>query len=220
MKPDLRAISATLLWKCGAVGISVDHPYRLTSRNMSPIYIDCRRLISYPVARGLITGFAHWICENEGFQIDCIAGGESGGISYAAWLAQRMGKPMIYVRKKAKGHGGGSRIEGMLETGSSVLLYDDLVTDGASKLGFTEAIEQAGGEVKECLVVFDRQQGGRGKLAGRGVKLYSLCDMETALRVGCELERIDSDAFESVNSYLQDPEAWHVAHGYRFHSVR
>lgn len=219
MKETLETIISTFLWDSQAVQVSVDTPFRLASGNMSPIYIDCRRLISNPSAYDLITSAAYWVCQSQAIRVEYIAGGESGGIPFAAWLAQRLSKPMVYVRKKAKGHGTASRVEGVLKVGSCVLLYDDLVTDGGSKLSFIEAIRQEGGEIGECLVVFDRQQGGSRKLLDNGVRLFSLCNLDVVLRLGHEQHYIDSDTLKSVASYLEDPRVWHVAHGYEFHGV-
>src|SRR3546814_16892712 len=79
--------------------------------------------------------------------IDCIAGGETAGIPFAAWIAERLGLPMLYVRKKPKGFGRDAQIEGAFREGSRVLLVEDLATDGGSKLNFVDAIRRAGAEL-------------------------------------------------------------------------
>jgi orotate phosphoribosyltransferase len=66
------------------------------------------------------------ILSEAGFeQFDCVAGGETAGIPFAAFLAERLGLPMIYVRKQPKGHGRNAQIEGELREGSRVLVIED-----------------------------------------------------------------------------------------------
>jgi orotate phosphoribosyltransferase len=113
---------------------------------MSPVYIDCRKLISYPRIRSAVMDFAAGsILSEAGFeQFDCVAGGETAGIPFAAFLAERLGLPMIYVRKKPKGHGRNAQIEGELREGSRVLVIEDLTTAGGSMFTFIDAIRAAG----------------------------------------------------------------------------
>lgn len=208
MREEMKKIVSTLLWKTKAVIISVDKPFRLASGDMSPIYTDCRVLISYPYARDIITVFASLIYEDEKLDSDYIAGGETAGIPYAAWLADRLHKPFVYVRKKPKGYGRTEQIEGELGKGKTVLLYEDLITDGKSKLNFIEGIRKAGCKVKNCLVIFDRQQGGREHLKKTGVNLYSMTDMETCINVGSEGGFVSSKEIQCVMDYLKDPKGW------------
>ena len=85
---------------------------------------------------------------------DAVAGGETAGIPFAAWIAERLALPMLYVRKKPKGFGRDAQIEGAMAEGARVLLVEDLTTDGGSKLRFAEAIRAAGGEVAHTFVIF------------------------------------------------------------------
>src|SRR3546814_10136010 len=90
--------------------------------------------------------------------IDCIAGGETAGIPFAAWIAERLGLPMLYVRKKPKGFGRDAQIEGAFREGSRVLLVEDLATDGGSKLNFVDAIRRAGAEIAHTFVIFRSEE--------------------------------------------------------------
>ena len=85
---------------------------------------------------------------------DLVAGGETAGIPYAAWIAEATSKPMLYVRKKPKGFGRDAQIEGNLEEGKKVLLVEDLATDGGSKINFINALRTAGAEITDIFVVF------------------------------------------------------------------
>ena len=100
-------LTAKMLLEVGAVHFRSDQPYIFTSGLASPVYNDCRKLISYPRIRSTIIDFAASVVLREaGFEkFDAIAGGETAGIPFAAWLADRLGLPMQYVRKKPKGFG-------------------------------------------------------------------------------------------------------------------
>ena len=150
----LREAAALVLWELGAVKVSSGEPFRLASGNSSPIYVNCRRLISEPGFMELFVAASRRLTRA---MPDVVAGGETAGIPFAAYLASAFSVPMVYVRKKAKGYGLASRVEGYLEAGAEVLLVEDLITDGGSKLGFLDAIAQAGAEISDVLVLFDRQ---------------------------------------------------------------
>ena len=212
----LREAMALYLWELEAVRVSPDEPFRLASGNRSPIYVNCRRVISEPGFMQLFNAAALLICERRQLAIDAVAGGETAGIPFAAYLAPTLGRPMLYVRKRAKGHGIASRVEGHCEQGARVLLVEDLITDGGSKLGFLEAIAAAGGEVRDVLVLFDRQQGGSDLLASRGARLHAVADRATTLAVGQAAGRLSRQAAETVEGYFRDPAQWHRSRGLDF----
>lgn len=209
----LRDAVALYLWRLGAVEVRPGEPFRLASGNWSPIYVNCRRAISEPAFMGLFAATARLLLEARGVEPDAIAGGETAGIPYAAYLASAWGLPMVYVRKKAKGHGIAARVEGRVEPGARVLLVEDLITDGGSKLGFLEALGEVGGEVAHALVLFDREQGGRDFLAERGVELHAVSDRTTALETGVAAGLLTGEDRESVEAYFRDSAAWHTSRG-------
>ena len=106
--PDRALIAETvakMLIEIKAVHFRADEPYTFTSGLKSPVYIDCRKLISYPRIRSAIMDFAaSVVLRDAGFEkFDAVAGGETAGIPFAAWLSDKLGLPMLYVRKKPKG---------------------------------------------------------------------------------------------------------------------
>jgi orotate phosphoribosyltransferase len=208
-----REIAAYLLWDIGAIRVNLDEPFKLVSGNYSPIYINCRQAISFPAFMGLFTAFARAICEHRAIDIDVVAGGETAGIPFAAYVAQTLSRPLIYVRKAKKEHGLASLVEGQLKEGSRVLLVEDLITDAGSKLHFIEAIRTAGGVVNNVLVLFDREQGGGQILEEQGIKLHAVTDMETALTVAKDSGVLTETHVDSVREYLRDMRAWHEKHG-------
>lgn len=179
----------------------------LASGNRSPIYVNCRRVVSSPDFMRLFTAAARAALDDCAF--DAIAGGATAGIPYAAYLAADLNRPLLYVRKSAKGYGTGSQVEGAVNENWRVLLVEDLITDGGSKLPFLDALADAGVEVHDALVLFDRQQGGEALLSGRGVALRRLAGRNRALEVGVETGRVKPDWIDELERYFCDPAAWH-----------
>jgi len=203
---------AQQLLQTRSVQIRPQEPFRLTSGRLSPVYVDVRRLISFPQIRTeIIDSFAQIAQERIGLsQIDVIAGGETAGIAYAALLAEKLHKPMIYVRKEPKGYGKSSQIEGVLEPGQRVLLVEDLVTDGGSKLNFQRGIESAGGTVHHCLCVFEyfSQEAGlrraRDTLREHGIELRSLVTWDDVLSAARVEKTLTDDEIAVVVRFLKE----------------
>jgi len=141
---------------------------------------------------------------------DAVAGGETAGIPFAAWMADRLGLPMVYVRKKPKGFGRNARIEGTFSEGARVLLVEDLATDGGSKLSFVEALRDAGAEVAHCFVVFHYGifPEGIATLEAAGVKLHALCTWWDALAEAEARHYLTDEGTAQVRRFLNDPEGW------------
>src|SRR5215813_2039460 len=98
---------------------------------------------------------ASTILRDVGFdQFDSVAGGETAGIAFAAWMADKLGLPMQYVRKQPKGFGRNAQIEGEVKEGQRVLLVEDMTTDGGSKVNFIAALRKAGCIVEHTFVFF------------------------------------------------------------------
>src|SRR3954466_12685105 len=114
---DAAEITARILLETESVLFRPEEPFTFTSGLRSPVYIDCRRLISFPRARKKLMDLAAGLIErHSGFEsLDAIAGGETAGIPFAAWIADRLSLPMLYVRKQPKGFGRKAQIEGELK---------------------------------------------------------------------------------------------------------
>src|ERR1700683_3769249 len=154
---DAAEITASILLETEAVLFRADNPFTFTSGRLSPVYVDCRRLISFPRARRKLMDLGADLIERRvGCEsLDAIAGGETAGIPFAAWIADRLSLPMLYVRKQAKGFGRNAQIAGELKDDARVLLVEDLASEGTSKLNFVRAIRQAGGEISHTFVIFN-----------------------------------------------------------------
>jgi orotate phosphoribosyltransferase len=204
---------ALMLLDVGAIKLSVDSPFRLVSGSYSPIYINCRQVISDPTFMALFVTCTRLICERKQIRMDVVAGGETAGIPFAAYLAQGMSLPMVYVRKAKKNHGIDSLVEGALPDGAKVVLVEDLITDAGSKLHFIEAIQASGGTIEDVIVLFDREQGGREALLSRGVQLHAVTGMATAMRVAEEANILSDTTLRSVREYLASPHEWQAKRG-------
>src|SRR5687768_15067192 len=123
-KTVIAELTAKMLLEVEAVRFMDDKPFIFTSGRASPVYTDCRRLISFPRVRQTLMDFgAATVLREAGFEaFDAVAGGETAGIPFAAWMADRLSLPMLYVRKQAKGFGRNAQIEGNIIEGQRILL--------------------------------------------------------------------------------------------------
>jgi len=214
---EMAAITARMLLEIKAVHFRADEPYIFTSGLASPVYIDCRKLISYPRIRSTLMDFGvSKLVREVGYEsFDAIAGGETAGIPFAAWISDRMQLPMQYVRKKPKGFGRDARIEGDIKEGQRVLLVEDLTTDGGSKLSFAEAIREAGAEVGHTFVVFyyDIFKQTPANLDKAGLQLHYLATWWDVLAESRKAGHFDDATHDQVEAFLNDPISWSAAHG-------
>lgn len=215
-KEEIAKLSARMLLEIKAVHFNSREPFTLASGLPSPTYIDCRKLISYPRIRATLMDFLTCtVMRNAGLEaFDNIAGGETAGIPFAALVAERMGLPMTYVRKKPKGYGRNARIEGAMSEGQRVLLVEDMTTDGGSKLSFVDAIRDTGAECAHTAVIFyyDIFPETIGRLGDHGVTLHHLCTWWDVLDAAREMGSFDTETLTEVEAFLKAPRAWQEAH--------
>jgi orotate phosphoribosyltransferase len=217
-EPSVMAdLMAKMLWEIGAVHFNAEKPYKLSSGMMSPVYIDCRKLISYPRIRSTIMDFAAaTVMRDAGFEkFDCVAGGETAGIPFAAFLAERLGLPMIYVRKAPKGHGRNAQIEGHMPEGARVLVIEDLTTAGGSMFKFIDAIRAAGAVVDHGIALFyyDIFEAGALRFAEGQVKLHHIATWRNVLAAARQNKLFDENTLSEVEAFLDAPLAWSGRNG-------
>lgn len=218
--PDKKVVAeltAKMLLEVEAVRFMTDKPFVFTSGWASPVYTDCRRLISFPRVRSTLIDFAAGTVLREiGFeQFDAVAGGETAGIPFAAWIADRLGLPMLYVRKKPKGFGRNTQIEGHVVEGQRVLLVEDMTSDGRSKINFCSALRQAGAKVEHVLVFFfyDIFPDAPQVLSDLRVNLHALATWWDVLAVAKASGQFDAAKLREVEAFMHDPAGWSKAHG-------
>lgn len=206
---------AKLLLDIKAVALNAKEPYRYTSGILSPIYCDNRLIMSFPQKRRQIINTFLELIEEKGYEFDVIAGVATGAITYAAWLAEKLDVPMIYIRGKAKGHGKQNQIEGKLEKGQKVLVIEDLISTGGSSASACAAVRQAGGEVTNCLAIFSYQmQSAKENFKDIEVELTTLTEFSTLVETASELGYITAEEKEKVLAWNQDPQEWGKKMGY------
>ncbi|MFV0410568.1 MAG: orotate phosphoribosyltransferase [Paracoccus sp. (in: a-proteobacteria)] len=213
---EIARLTARALLEIKAVDFNAAEPFTYASGLKGPTYVDCRRIISYPRVRGTLMDFlAATALRGAGFEaFTNIAGGETAGIPFGAMVAERLGLPMSYVRKKPKGYGRNARIEGRMDEGDRVLLVEDLTTDGGSKLSFVDAIRDTGAQCAHTAVIFyygifpETTQ----RLADHGVALHHLCTWWDVLAEAKAQAAFDNATLTEVEAFLSDPRGWQEAH--------
>ena len=212
---EIARLTARMLLEIKAVHFNAAEPFTLASGLPSATYIDCRKLISHPRIRSSLMDFLTvTVMRNAGFEaFDNIAGGETAGIPFAALVAERMGLPMTYVRKKPKGYGKNARIEGDMHKSQNVLLVEDLTTDGGSKLSFVDAIRDTGAECGHTAVIFyyDIFPETTKTLGDHGVSLHHLCTWWDVLAEAKAQGSFDTETLDGVEAFLRAPREWQAA---------
>jgi orotate phosphoribosyltransferase len=205
-------IAAGILLETRSVHFSPDQPFTFTSGRKSPVYIDCRRLISFPRARRKLMDLAAEMIERRiGFEsIDAVAGGETAGIPFAAWIAERLALPMLYVRKQPKGFGRMAQIEGEFKEGERILLVEDLISEGTSKLNFIKAIRAAGGQIAHnfCVFHYGIFPSSVATLKSEGVSLHALATWHEVIELAERQGSFTPEQYAAIKSFLAAPDAW------------
>jgi orotate phosphoribosyltransferase len=207
---------AQMLLSTKSIAVYKDNPFVFVSGRISPVYIDCRKLLSFPAEREyIVTALAKKAESDIGLDnIDVVAGGETAGIPFASFVSHLIKKPMIYIRKQPKGYGGTKQIEGILDAGKRVLLVEDLITDGLSKLRFNIGIRGAGAKMTHCLCVFDyasdrlNQHEGKEALAKNDIELRVLANWDDVLDTGISKSYFSEESSKQIVEFLKDPENW------------
>ncbi|MBA4336315.1 orotate phosphoribosyltransferase [bacterium] len=201
---------AEILLKVNAVKLNVKEPFTYTSGLISPIYTDNRVLISYPEERSVIVGGFIDLIKERGLKPEFLAGTATAGIPWAAFVAERMNLPMVYVRSKPKEHGAGKQIEGMLPEGKTVLIIEDLVSTGGSSLNSVESIRGEGkGIVHEVLAIFSYgMEESETAFRNASTALSTLTNVEVLLEVAKEKNYITEEEANEVKRFISNPPAW------------
>jgi len=210
--PEDRAEIARTLLALGAVSLSPRQPFTWASGLKSPIYCDNRLIISDVAARGrVIDGFVRMLARLD-WRPDAIAGAATAGIPHAAWLADRLALPMVYVRAAEKKHGKQNRIEGRLPQGARVVVIEDLISTGGSSISVAQALREAGAKALGVAAVF---QYGMARAAANfdaaDLAFAALTDLEILLTVAAEDGRLTKGDLALIRAWREDPAGWSAA---------
>lgn len=207
--------------KLGAVKFRPDDPFTWVSGYRMPIYNDNRRFLADPAARSAIADAFSLFVKEDGWNPDNIAGTATAGIPHAEILADRLGKPMSYVRSTGKDHGLGRKIEGLGDDGSyggaGVLLIEDLVSTGKSSVAAVKSISEAGGRCPRCYAIFTY---GFPEALDLFATVKPVCTLRTILDYDYVLERakkaeyITGSQFDILAGWRKDPFGWGEKHGF------
>ncbi|MEC3886157.1 orotate phosphoribosyltransferase [Halobacillus litoralis] len=189
----------------GAVKIETDNYFTWTSGLKSPIYCDNRLTMSYPeIRKSIAEAFVNKI-KRLG-HIDVIAGCATAGIPHAAWVADLMDLPMVYVRSSAKKHGKGNQIEGHVVKGQKAIVIEDLISTGKSSIEAAEALKKEGVEVVEVLSIFTYNlQAAEDAFKDTSYSYQSLTSYEELLQQLLNENQIEKEQEQLLMKWSQDP---------------
>ena len=211
-KNERSRVAAKILLEIEAINFSLEAPFKLSSGFLSPSYIDCRKIIAYPSAFKSITDM---MIDTIKFDMDSqspnyIIGGETAGIPFGAVIAEKMGLPLSYVRKKPKDHGKNKLIEGDIFKEKNSLLVEDLMTDGKSKINFVENIRSQGIQCNLSLVVFKYNifKEADNSMKRNNIKVYHLTDWEEVYNQMRLMNTFEASVLLEIRKFLDDPVAW------------
>ncbi len=202
VREEMKAELCRILNRIGALKFGV---FKLTTGRTSPYYIDLRIVPSFPDAfRKICDLYLKLIRGDVGDEsFDRIAGIPTAGIPFASFLAHQLKKPFLYTRPQKRLHGRERRVEGIVMPGDRVLLIDDLITTGRSLIKATEAIRAEGGVVSDAVVLLDREEGGRERLAEDEVTLHSLLKAGEAADKLYQIGAITKDQLKTIKKQVR-----------------
>lgn len=197
------------LLKIEAVFLSPDEPFTWASGIKSPIYCDNRITMSYPeVRREIAKGLAEEIKANYP-DVEVIAGTATAGIPHAAWVAELLDLPMVYIRSKAKDHGKGNQIEGRITEGQKMVVIEDLISTGGSVLEAAEAAKREGADVLGVAAIFTYElDKGVEKFKAADMPLLTLTNYSTLIEIALEEKYINEQQLTLLKEWRKDPENW------------
>jgi orotate phosphoribosyltransferase len=202
---------AEFLLQIKAIKLQPNKPFTWASGWKSPIYCDNRKTLSYPKVRTNIRQLFVDMINSEFGKPDVIAGVATGGIAQGALVAQEMGLPFVYVRSEAKAHGMGNVIEGVIESGQSVVVIEDLISTGGSSIKAIEALRKERCTVKGLISIFT--YGFKdAELAFKKAKCtaVSLCDYNTLIKQALKSNYITEKDLASLERWRENPAEWGV----------
>lgn len=208
-------IIAKILLDIKAVRVKINPPFTWNTGLLAPIYCDNRLLISYPKERDLVVkGFKDIITKNN-LQFDVIAGTATAGIPWSSFLAMELGKPMVYVRAQPKDYGAIKQVEGFMQTGSRVLIVEDLISTGRSSLTSAIACQREyNAQIAGVLAIFDYQmQIALNSFNEAKISLMTLSNFSTLIKVAVKENYLTEEEKKDALSWGNNPEAWHKIHG-------
>jgi len=200
---------ARILLDLNAVSLRINPPFTWTSGRLAPIYCDNRLLMSEPAGRKMVANAFKVLIEEKKFKPEVIAGTATAGIPHAAWLADLMNLPMVYVRGTAKGHGKENRIEGRIEAGKAVVLIEDLISTGGSSVSAAEGLKQAGSKVLAVMAIFTYGLDvARKAFEDADIPFYALTSFDVLAKEAEQCGILSKSDLDTLAEWQTDPALW------------
>ncbi len=209
MNKDTAKKTAELLLQIKAIKLQPNEPFTWASGWKSPIYCDNRTTLSYPKIRTYLRQqIANIVSEKYG-KIDVIAGVATGAIAIGVLVAEELGIPFIYVRPEPKTHGRKNQIEGMLESGSNVVVIEDLISTGNSSLNAVKALKETNCTVKGMIAIFSYGFDiADANFKNANVELTTLSDYDALLEQATETNYISEKELKTLHNWRANPSKW------------
>lgn len=200
---------AEILLSINAIALNPKKPYAYASGILSPVYTDCRILISNPKIRKVIINYILEMIRFTNKTFDIIAGTATAGIPHAAWIADKLNLPMIYVRGKAKDHGKGNQIEGLIKKNQKAAVIEDLISTGESSAGTILAIRNTGGKASHVfsIITYEMKKSQENFKLNK-ITLNSLTTFSKVVEVAQKNNYIKENEQKTILEWIKDPPAW------------
>jgi len=205
---------ARILMDIGSVSLRTDPPFTWASGRFSPIYCDNRLIMSDLPARKLVAKAFTEMIAQRGWTPEVIAGTATAGIPHAAWVAQLLDLPMVYVRGAAKGHGKGNKIEGRLAKGQKTVLIEDLISTGGSSLDAASAVIEAGANLQGVAAIFTYGLPiAKQRFTEADIPFGTLTDFTALMEESLAQGKLTAAEKAIISEWQRDPSAWSAERG-------
>lgn len=199
---------ASILYDIGSVILRLCQPFRYNTGIISPVYTDNRLIISYPKERNKVVNMMIAKIKEIGIP-DIIAGTATAGIPHAAFVAQKLNLPMIYVKGQVKEYGKKNAIEGTIKKGQKAIVIDDLISTGGSSLRVVDTIRKVGGEVTDVIAIFTYGLAeSKENFRKSKTRLQTLTDLEHSAKVAAKKGYLKPEQVQIVLDWSKDPRGW------------
>lgn len=200
---------AKILLELNAVSLNSKKPFRYASGILSPVYTDCRVLMAYPDKRREVRDFYIEAIEKSGVSFDVVAGTATAGIPHAAWIADKLNLPMVYVRGKAKDHGKENMMEGIIKKGQKAIVIEDLISTGESAINSVNVVRAAGGEVSHVFAIITYGlTKAQETFEENRLTLVSLTTFQDVVEKAQNMNYIDKKDMQLILDWISDPTTW------------
>lgn len=210
---------ANILLDLGAVLISRNKPFKFTSGVLSPVYVDNRILISHPKERRLVINELVRLINKKYKNVDVIAGTATAGIPHAAWIAEKLDKPMVYVRSAPKEHGRKNQVEGQVKRGQKVVIVEDLISTGSSSIAVAQALKTIGAKVLGVISIYSHGfDEASNNFKKSKMNLHNLTSTQDLAQIAKDRGYLNEEQAETVLEWTKDPKNWPAANGETYKS--